>query len=141
MASRVAALFRARNADRLGIQAQADPELDSYGESLGIAPRPRTRPQQQQQQGGMPQAPGGMPQAPGGMAGAPGMAPAPPPAQGTGLAARGGSMPATNPPAPPQPQRGVPALDAMRQQPQQPTRGYAHDRRLGRVAQFPTGAR
>ena len=122
--SRVAALFRARNADRLGIQAPADPELDSYGESLGLMPRQRP---QQQQQGGMPQAPG--------------MAPAPPPAQGTGLAARGGSMPATNPPAPPQPQRGVPALDAMRQQPQQPTRGYAHDRRLGRVAQFPTGAR
>ena len=129
--SRVAALFRARNADRLGIQAQSDPELDSYGESLGIQPRQRP-----QQQGGMAGAPGGMPQAPG-------MASAPPPAMGTGLAARGGSMPPANPPAAPMPQqqRGVPALDAMRQQPQQPTRGYAHDRRLGRVAQFPTGAR
>ena len=129
--SRVTSLFAMRLARRRG-ETRPDEEatiaeLDSFGESFGI-PRPRGRAKAP--------APAQAPAMPGGQASAPAMpdqpampAPAPvlPERPLTGLVApTAGAAPA---PAP----AGIPALDALTEQPTRRNRGITHDRTLGRV--------
>ena len=124
--SRVTELFAMRLARRRG-ETRPDEEatiaeLDSFGESFGIA-RPAA-------------PPGQAPAMPGGQASAPAMPdqpamPAPATAMPerplTGLVApTAGAAPA---PAP----AGIPALDALTEKPSRRNRGITHDRTLGRV--------
>lgn len=109
--TRVADLFRKRNADRLGLVVSdadraRDAEIDAFGESIGIAPKAAAQP--------MPGQPvtSAEPAVPAGDT-LSAMAPA-----GTGAPPRAG---------------GIPALDALSEMPRRKTRGLLHSRQLGRV--------
>jgi len=136
-ALRVADLFRMRNADRLGLTISdadrtRDAELNTFGESLGIAPRGENS--------ATPAMPGkpvtSGPDVPSGDA-LGGMAPAgggQPTGQTDAMQAR--SSPATPSAAASgdgMKRSGIPALDALSEMPRKRSRGMYHNRKLGRV--------
>ena len=125
--SRVADLFRARMAQRAGELADVDPELASFGESLGVPSLPGGTGAVQPAMPGKPvTAPAG-PEVPAGDS----LASMSPPGEGMTP-----SRPTQEEPAAgsPEPQKmGIPALDALSEMPKKRHRGLVHDRKLGRV--------
>jgi len=129
--SRVADLFRMRMAQRTGELTDADPELTSFGERLGVQPAMPGRPVTE---------PAGA-EVPAGDS----LASMSPPGEGSSPVhqtqemtmradpqAPGGDMePATV--SSERRKMGIPALDALSEMPRKKHRGLVHDRKLGRV--------
>lgn len=129
--SGVADLFRMRHAQRTGELTDMDPELSSYGESLGIGPLGG---ESQPAMPGKPVTGPAGPEVPAGDS----MSAMAPPGGGAPTGETHAMTARSNPASPgggvmPRQKMGIPALDALSEMPKKRSRGLVHDRKLGRV--------